>query len=961
MQKDKSGIARRFLTGGGAMGELIRSKDWSASEMGEPEKWSPSLKAAVATCLNSPVPMSVFWGDQLRMICNDAFNQLMEKAEPHPFARSSDEINSEAWTVLHPWIKSALKDGNAKSTPNARALLKWNGLGEHYHFTLSFNALYNENGDAEGVIGIVNEATSREGKESNTLEEKVRESEERYRALFNSIDAGFCTIEVLFDKSGKPFNYAFLETNEAFEQQTGLKNVTGKTVNDFVQMEEFWYEVYGSVATTGKPVRFENRAENLHRFYDVYAFKIGSSDDRKVGVLFTDITPRKIAEEGQAFANKALEDSESRFRNILQEAPVAATLFRGADLVIEIANELTLKYWGKDKSIIGKPLIEAAPELIDQGLVAQLKEVYAKGGVAHFQEVPIRFAERGVWKEDYYTYSIKALYDANGKVESLLSIGVDVTERVRARQRIEESEAQLTFAIDAAELGVWDYDPITNKFRANARLKEWFGLQPEEDIELTTAVDVMDEVDRQRVSEAIQKALTWGGGNYDIEYSILNPKTSQKRIVRAKGKASFGEDRVAYRFNGILQDVTVQTGSRRRIEESESRFRTLIEEAPVATCLFVGKELKIEIANQRIIDIMGKGPSVLGKPLAEAIPELIGQPFLHELEKVFETGMDYENRNARADLLVNGEMKVFYVDYIFKPLKDANDKVYAILDMTIDVTSNVLARMELQKSEEKYRLLSDELEKLVSERTKELQRSNEDLQQFAHVASHDLKEPVRKIKTYLDRLATEYTESLPPRGKEFVHKIESATARIYNMIDGVLLYSSVDTQQSNIKKVSLNQIITDVLTDTEITIEQKGAQIQYGSLPDLQGNPVLLYQLFYNLITNALKFSNAEVAPVIKISAEAMDSNEVEREGLLTSQQYVRVKIEDNGIGFEQSYAKEIFKTFKRLNSKDKFEGTGLGLALCKKIVERHGGTISAISAPGKGATFSIILPCSAN
>lgn len=415
-------------------------------------------------------------------------------------------------------------------------------------------------------------------------------------------------------------------------------------------------------------------------------------------------------------------------------------------------------------------------------------------------------------------------------------------------------------------------------------------------------------------------------------------------------------------------------------------------------------------------------------------------------------------------------MKVFYVDYIFKPLKDANGKVYAILDMTIDVTSHVLARMELQESEEKFRLLSNEmpqfvwtgdsdgnlnyfnqavyqysglsaedaadgrwiqivhsedreenirlwkhsvatgenfifehrfrradgeyrwqlsraipqrdaqgviqqwigtstdiqdqkdveekLERLVSERTRELQRSNEDLQQFAHVASHDLKEPVRKIRTYLGRLEKEYGATLPPRATEFIQKMESATSRIYNMIDGVLLYSSVDALNDSVTHVSLNQVIADVLVDTEIAIEQKGAHIQYGALPGLQGNPVLLYQLFYNLINNALKFSKAGVGPEIKISAKVISKTEIETAGLLPSQNYVRVLIEDNGIGFEQSDAEDIFKTFKRLNSKDKFEGTGLGLALCKKIVERHGGAISATSEPEKGATFSVILPC---
>ena len=166
------------------------------------------------------------------------------------------------------------------------------------------------------------------------------------------------------------------------------------------------------------------------------------------------------------------------------------------------------------------------------------------------------------------------------------------------------------------------------------------------------------------------------------------------------------------------------------------------------------------------------------------------------------------------------------------------------------------------------------------------------------------------------------------------------------MIDGVLNYSTLNQEQQPTERLDLNNILEHIETDLELAIQQKNATIRRGPLPQIEGASVLIYQLFYNLINNSLKFSRQEAAPVISLLASSPDSKGI-----------VRISIEDNGIGFEQMYADRIFDTFTRLNSKDQFEGTGLGLALCKKIVERHHGTISATGKPGEGAVFTIEIP----
>ena len=189
---------------------------------------------------------------------------------------------------------------------------------------------------------------------------------------------------------------------------------------------------------------------------------------------------------------------------------------------------------------------------------------------------------------------------------------------------------------------------------------------------------------------------------------------------------------------------------------------------------------------------------------------------------------------------------------------------------------------------------------------------------------------------------------LPEKGSIFLNKILSATDRIYSMIDGVLSYSTIASVDQPTEPVDLNEVLKNIQTDLEVLIQEKNVTFLIDKLPTLEGSPVLLYQLFYNLINNSIKFSKKDEAPVIKLQCSSVS---------FETNQFVKIVLSDNGIGFDQENAERIFTTFIRLNSKDKYEGTGLGLALCKKIVQRHGGFISAKGEKNIGAEFTVLLP----
>ena len=237
----------------------------------------------------------------------------------------------------------------------------------------------------------------------------------------------------------------------------------------------------------------------------------------------------------------------------------------------------------------------------------------------------------------------------------------------------------------------------------------------------------------------------------------------------------------------------------------------------------------------------------------------------------------------------------------------------------------------------------------MSSFTARLQRSNEELQEFAMIASHDLQEPLRKIQMFGDRLKQECAESLGPTGQDYINRMQSAAARGQSLIEGLLAYSRVTTKGQAPVLVDLHAIATEVAADLEARIAQVGGTIDIGSLPAIEADPLHMRQLIQNLLGNALKFHRPGVPPTVSISATSLVGKDA-RAGW-------QIAVTDNGIGFDEKYLDRIFKLFQRLHERGTYEGAGMGLAISRKIAERHHGTITARSTPGQGTTMLVTLP----
>ncbi len=268
---------------------------------------------------------------------------------------------------------------------------------------------------------------------------------------------------------------------------------------------------------------------------------------------------------------------------------------------------------------------------------------------------------------------------------------------------------------------------------------------------------------------------------------------------------------------------------------------------------------------------------------------------------------------------------LYWVYTTIVPSLDQDGRPYQFVSIRYEITQR-------KNAEEQLRFYADRLE-----------QSNRELQDFASIAAHDLQEPLRKIQTFGDRLSIRYGKEFSPEARDYLNRILSSAKRMRRLIDDLLTYSRVATKAKPFESTNLNQTVQEVLSDLEIRIEQVKAKIEVGPLPHIDADPSQMHQLILNLLSNALKFHKKDVAPVVWVSAEAKGN-------------YILLSVMDNGIGFEEKYLDRIFTIFQRLHGKQEYEGTGVGLAICRRIAERHGGGITALSAPGKGTQFLVTL-----
>lgn len=535
---------------------------------------------------------------------------------------------------------------------------------------------------------------------------------------------------------------------------------------------------------------------------------------------------------------------------------------------------------------------------------------------------------------------------------------MDITEQKRMILKVRESEERLRLAIESSGVGTWDLDIQSGMTIASEEHSQIFGYSNGVEWSTKRFIKHIFPDDLSVVKASYDHAIQSGKMFYEAR---IIRRDKALRWIRVNAKTFYDEKNRPVRMVGTIMDITDQQQKHEILEKTvadrneqlykkniellktEEHYYRMIDEVQDYAIILLDKQGIIQNWNKGAEKIKGyKAEEIIGKHIRLFYQKEDQDKNLPEklIEKAATTGRAvYEGWRLRKD------GTPFWGSVVITAIHDDNYKVTGFSKVTRDLTERKRAEDELLR-----------FAKALEEKNADLQRSNQELEQFAYIASHDLQEPLRKIQAFSSLL--ERNLHNPEEAKKYFEKINSSAVRMSVLIKDVLNYSRISRPSDLFEPVDLNQIIDNVKTDFELLIREKEAIIHVSQFPLIQGVTHQIHQLFFNLISNSLKFSKGK--PVIEIDSEMLSQEEIEKNPKLNPyRKYTRITLKDNGIGFEQKYAEQIFTIFQRLNTRNSYSGTGIGLALCKKIVETHRGVITAYSEPGKGSIFKVILPLS--
>jgi PAS domain S-box-containing protein len=692
---------------------------------------------------------------------------------------------------------------------------------------------------------------------------------------------------------------------------------------------------------------------------------------RLVGAVHVarDITERKKAEE-------ALRESEEHYRslfdNMLNGFAHCRMLFeqgRPVDFIFLDVNSAFEALTGL-KDVAGKKVSEVIPGLRESD--PELFEIYGRVATSGIPEHFETYVEGlGMW------FSISVY---SPRSEHFVAVFDVITERKEAEEAVRRSREDLNRAQAVAHTGSWRLDVRRNELLWSDENHKIFGIPKGTHMTYETFLGSVHPDDRQYVHEKWSAGLR--GEHYDIEHRIVLNDTV--KWVREKAELEFDQEGALLGGFGTTQDITELKRAERALRDSEARFRLLSETAGklLATadpqgivnelCREVMKHLDCQAFFNFLMD------EQTGRLRLNACAGIPGEE-VHKLEWL-DLGEAVCGCVARDGERIVAESISTTLDPRTELVKSYGIEAYAChpllaqgrligtlsfgtktrtcfapeeLDLMKTVADEVAIAMDRIRLISELQESRDELEVRVQERTAELQKSNaalaqsnRDLEAFAYVASHDLQEPLRKIQTFSSRLVTLYQALLDDKARDYLERMQRAAQRMQTLVLDLLKYSRITSNPEPFTRFSLRKPVEEAAADLGVLCEETAGRIEVNEVPEVEADRVQMRQLFQNLIANGLKYHGTD-KPIIKIYTRSS-----------VSAPFWEICVEDNGIGFDEDYLDRIFKPFQRLHGRSApYQGTGMGLAICQRIAERHGGSITAESKPGEGSIFIVRLP----
>ena len=783
-----------------------------------------------------------------------------------------------------------------------------------------------------------------ESAERKRMEASLRETEARYRELFESMDEGFALCEMVYDESGRPVDFRYLKVNPTFARLTGfpVERVAGHTVKELIPgIEPFWLEAYARVVKTGCSERFDHEVAALGKHYEIHAWPSGEG---RFAVLFSDVTERKRTEDRLRESEKRRRIAEelraaSRYARSLIEASLDPLVTISTEGKITDVNQATELATGVPRALLTGTRFSdyfTAPSKAEEGYHKVLSE-----GLVRDYPLTIRHVDGHTTD---VVYNAAVYRNEAGEVQGVFAAARDVTERNRMEEQLRatnQSLEQLAAIVESSD------DAIIGK-TLDGRILSWnhgaerlYGYAAQEVLGKTIACFVPPE----RLNEVPRILERMRRGERVEHYETVRMRKDGRHLtvsltvspIRDAGGGIVGASTIA-------RDITERKRMEEEVRAASLYARSLIEASldPLVTISPEG----------RVTDVNEATELVTGVPrdrlIGSSFSDYFTEPHKAEegYQKVLGEGLvrDYPLTIRHVD---GRTTDVLYNAVVYR---NEAGHVQGVFAAARDVTERKRVEAELAR----YR---DHLEELVRQRTSELEtanarlqrttaelvRSNQDLEQFAYVSSHDLQEPLRMVTGFMQLLEKEYRGKLDSQADEYIRYAADGAKRMQQLIDDLLAYSRVGSKARNLAPTATEQVLNEALANLRVRIGESEAEIVRGPLPTVLADGPQLVQVFQNLISNAIKFRGKDTP---KISVEAR------RDGA----SWV-FSVKDNGIGIEPEFQEKVFMIFKRLHTKEKYPGTGIGLAVCKKIVERHRGRIWVESGPGQGSTFCFSLP----
>ncbi len=547
-------------------------------------------------------------------------------------------------------------------------------------------------------------------------------------------------------------------------------------------------------------------------------------------------------------------------------------------------------------------------------------------------------AEKIIWSRG------KVIFE-DGKPALMKGTVMDVTQRHDMLKRLARSEALHKQAQALTHFGNWSWSLLDNTVEWSDEMYRIFGLEPHsEEMTLGRILSLIHPDDRDDRRQALYHALNTKAAD-DYIMRVLPPGGDMK-YVEGKSEVLSDEEGKPYKIAGTCQDITRQYLLNERLKENEEASRQLINNAPEAIVV-IDMDNKILLWNPKAETTFGWSlEEIQGRKLTETIiPPAFRNAHQEGMERLHATGKPrILNKTVEVEALKkSGE--TFFISLTVSRSIQAGRVVY--IAFIRDVTDEKATALKLE-----------EQRKLLAQKNTALERSNQELTAFNYIASHDLAEPVRKIKLFSDIiLKSTDAASMPPKLHDAMLRIESSAGHMERLIEALVMFSRANADQPGFEDVDLTNVLRTVIQRQSERIAELNALVTNTKLPVVKGIAFQLQQLFENIVSNALKYRQQNVQPRIQIDASIVFGNEIEAAGAHPAMQYHLITIADNGIGFEQQFASKVFEVFQRLHTRADYAGTGIGLAICKKVVQQHNGFITVQSSPGEGTTFSIYLP----